>query len=277
MKLASVSLAILLEGEAEQMGATNFALAMAEATKAKLDVIIGVPPIIIPYEAPVPEVVLVNEEQNEKLRADASAMQQRLNAEGTRRGVVVETRIFADPYNPLQPHFLKKARLSDIMIMQVPQKDAPLQRDLAIDLLMDGGAPLLLVPGDWSGKLPNRIIVAWDGSTAAARAVRDAMVLLRSAAMVHVVAVTGEKDIAQNATGADLAAHLTRHGCTVEVDVIPLEKRGVAATLAAHAAKIHADLLVMGGYGHSRLREFVLGGVTRDMFKLGQVPVLMAH
>ncbi len=277
MKLATVSLAILLEGEPEQVGATNYALALAEAAKAKLNVAIGVPPIIIPYEAPVPEVVLVNEAQNETLRADAVAMQRRLESEGTRTGVVIETRIFADPYNPMQPHFLNRARLSDVMIMQAPQKDAPLQRDLAIDLLMDGGAPLLLVPGAWKGKLPGRVLVAWDGSTAAARAVRDAMALLRSAAMVHVVAVTGEKDISRNASGAELAAHLSRHGCTVVVDVLPLEKAGVAATLATHARKTDADLLVMGGYGHSRLREFVLGGVTRDIFKLGQLPVLMAH
>ncbi|MBV1706850.1 MAG: universal stress protein [Hyphomicrobiales bacterium] len=277
MKLATLSLAIVLEGEAEQPGVINFALALAQASGARLNVAVGVPPMIIPYEAPVPEVVLESEAQNEKLHDEAEKLRQRLRTEGERLGVIVETKIFADPYVPLRPYFLNVARLSDITIMEIPQKDAPLQRDMAIDLLMGGGAPLLLVPGTWNDKVPAHILVAWDGSTAATRAVRDAMPLLRAAEMVRVVAVTGEKDISHNANGTDLAAHLTRHGCTVTVDVISLKPGGVAASLMAHAEATGADLLVMGGYGHSRLREFVLGGVTRDFFRWGRLPVLMAH
>ena len=277
MKLATLSLAIVLEGESEQPGVTNFALALAEATGAKLNVMVGVPPMIIPYEAPVPEVVLASEAENEKLHDEAETLQKRLKEQGARVGVIVETKIFSDPYVPLRPYFLNVARLSDFTIMQTPQKDAPMQRDMAIDLLMGGGAPLVLVPGTWNGKVPKHILVAWDGSTAAARAVRDAMPLLHAAEVVRVVAVTGEKDISHNAKGSDLAAHLTRHGCTVTVDVIAMKPEGVAATLTAHADATGADLLVMGGYGHSRLREFVLGGVTRDLFKWGRLPVLMAH
>ena len=119
--------------------------------------------------------------------------------------------------------------------------------------------------------------VAWDGGASAARAVRDALPLLAAAEMVEVVSVLGEKDITAEASGADIARHLTRHCPEVCVNVLPVGEDGVAATLFAHGILTRADLMVMGGYGHSRLREFILGGVTRDTLARTDIPTLLSH
>ena len=154
----------------------------------------------------------------------------------------------------------------------------PQQRDIVIDMLFGSGVPLLLVPANWNKPGPIRkAIVAWDGGASAARAVRDALPLLADAEMVEVVSVLGEKDIAAEASGADIARHLARHCREVSVNVLPVREDGVAATLFAHGILTRADLMVMGGYGHSRLREFVLGGVTRDTLARTDIPTLLSH
>jgi nucleotide-binding universal stress UspA family protein len=103
------------------------------------------------------------------------------------------------------------------------------------------------------------------------------MPLLAAAEMVEVVSVLGEKDIAAEASGADIARHLARHCPEVCVNVLPVGEDGVAATLFAHGILTRADLMVMGGYGHSRLREFILGGVTRDTLARTDIPTLLSH
>jgi nucleotide-binding universal stress UspA family protein len=154
----------------------------------------------------------------------------------------------------------------------------PQQREILIDMLFGSGAPLLLVPANWNKPGPVRkAIVAWDGGASAARAVRDAMPLLAAAEMVEVVSVLGEKDIAAEASGADIARHLARHCPEVCVNVLPVGEDGVAATLFAHGILTRADLMVIGGYGHSRLREFILGGVTRDTLARTDIPTVLSH
>ena len=122
-----------------------------------------------------------------------------------------------------------------------------------------------------------RVIVAWDGSRSAARAVADAMPLLVRAKATEVLTVASEQAKSNEMPGADIAHHLARHGMKVEVDSIVTIDTDVASTILSHAADISADVLVMGGYGHSRLREFVLGGVTRGILGSLTFPTLMSH
>lgn len=122
----------------------------------------------------------------------------------------------------------------------------------------------------------DRVMVCWDGSRNAARAVADAMPLLRRAGAVEVVtidAIERRNEIA----GADIAGHLARHGVKIELKSIAYKGDDVAGIILNHVADSYADLVVMGGYGHSRLREFVLGGATRGMLRSMTVPTLMAH
>jgi nucleotide-binding universal stress UspA family protein len=150
--------------------------------------------------------------------------------------------------------------------------------DLIVEAaLFQTGRPMLLIPyiGVPTVKI-DRIMIAWDGGSSAARAVGDAMPLLRRAKAVEIVIVTGEERKRDMLPGADLAEHLARHGLNVDVKEL-VAADDVQPILLSYASDMSADLMVMGGYGHSRLREFILGGVTRDMFESLTIPCLMAH
>jgi nucleotide-binding universal stress UspA family protein len=123
----------------------------------------------------------------------------------------------------------------------------------------------------------DHVMVCWDSGRAAARAIGDAMPLLQRAGRIEVVIVTNESGKQDQIEGADIGTHLARHGLNVELKRIPLGDIDVAATLLSHAADEGVDFIVMGGYGHSRLREFVLGGVTRSILRSMTAPVLMSH
>jgi len=120
-------------------------------------------------------------------------------------------------------------------------------------------------------------MVCWDGSRAAARAIADAMPFLERAGRAEVVIVGNERGKQDEIEGADLGQHLARHGIKIDVNRIAGGNIDVADALLSHAADSGADFIVMGGYGHSRLREFVLGGVTHSIFRSMTVPTLMAH
>ena len=120
-------------------------------------------------------------------------------------------------------------------------------------------------------------MVCWDASRNAARAVADAMPILAKAGAIDVVIVASERPKSDEVAGADIGHHLARHGLKVEVKRIVATDTDVANTILSHAADTSADFIVMGGYGHSRLREFILGGATRGILSSMTVPVLMSH
>ena len=120
-------------------------------------------------------------------------------------------------------------------------------------------------------------MVCWDGSRSAARAVGDAMPFLTRAKAVEVVLVTGEPAKSNEIAGADIAHHLAPHGLKVDLKEIGVRDLDVPNAIMSHAADEGTDLIVMGGYGHSRLREFVLGGATRGVLSATTVPTLMSH
>ena len=120
-------------------------------------------------------------------------------------------------------------------------------------------------------------MVCWDASRNAARAVADAIPFLERAKAVEIVIVAGERPKSDEIPGADIGQHLARHGLKVEVKRIVAGDTDVASTLLSHAADSSADFLVMGGYGHSRLREYILGGATRGILSAMTLPTLMSH
>jgi nucleotide-binding universal stress UspA family protein len=159
------------------------------------------------------------------------------------------------------------------------REGSPLERELFRGVLFHSGRPVILVPEAFkSTEAPRRILVAWSPEREATRAVHDALPLLRDAELVSIIAVAegstinGEED-----AGADIARHLARHGVNVEVKHVPANGRTAHAVIVDEARYLGAGLIVMGGYGHSRLSEWVFGGVTRDMMADLKTPVLMAH
>ena len=170
-----------------------------------------------------------------------------------------------------------RARLADLAVVGQEDPDAPEPaRQAAIEaLLFDAGVPVLAVPYISEGRFAaRRVAVAWDGSRPAARAVRAALPLLAVAEAVTVVVVDeGQHD----ELGPDLALYLARHGLGVTVRRTPSVDGDIGAALLNEAADAGTEMMVMGAYGHSRIREFVLGGATRTLMEQMTLPTLMAH
>jgi nucleotide-binding universal stress UspA family protein len=148
----------------------------------------------------------------------------------------------------------------------------------AESLLFESGRPLIVVPSIQKiGLKLDRVMVCWDGSRAATRAIADALPFLVKAKDAEIVTMKKGKLKSDMVPGADLAAHLARHDIKVRLTTVPGGDIDAANALLSHAADSGADFIVMGGYGHSRLREFVLGGVTRTFLESMPVPTLMSH
>jgi nucleotide-binding universal stress UspA family protein len=143
--------------------------------------------------------------------------------------------------------------------------------------LFESGRPLVVVPYiQRRGITLERVLACWDGSRTAARAIGDAMPFLERAKAVEVVIVAEERK-SEEMTGANMSAHLVRHGVAASVKRIAKGDIAIQDALLSYAADSGADFMVMGGYGHSRLREFILGGVTRGILASMTLPVLMSH
>jgi nucleotide-binding universal stress UspA family protein len=144
--------------------------------------------------------------------------------------------------------------------------------------LFDSGRPMLVVPYiQREGLKLDRVLVCWDGSRNASRAIADALPFLERAKAVDVLVVGKGRDRGDEIPGADIAQHLARHSLNVDLKRIVAADTDVANTILSYAADSSADLIVMGGYGHSRLREFVLGGATRGILQTMTIPTLMSH
>lgn len=179
-----------------------------------------------------------------------------------------------------------RARYCDLVIIGQSNRDEPspaVMADFPGSVIIQAGRPVLVLPH--SGALPsigNQVLVAWDGSRESARAIHDALPLLKEAKRVHLLVVNPDHankngDQAHGAEpGADMALHLARHGITLELHT-RTTVLGVGETILQVAQELSCDLIVMGGYGHTRFREMILGGATRTVLEKMMVPVLMSH
>ncbi len=172
-----------------------------------------------------------------------------------------------------------RARTRDLSLVAIgPAVQA--ERGLAEALLFGSGRPVLVYRESQEIMAADgfdTVAIAWDGGARAARAVADALPLLARARDVRIFVAVGEKPQAVKGMAGDLVRHLAAHGVAAEVDERPDQGQSIGDRLAAYAAATRADLLVMGGFGHTRVREFVLGGATRAMLEAPPCPVLMSH
>lgn len=153
-------------------------------------------------------------------------------------------------------------------------------RDLAETILFTSGRPVLVYPEGseaTAGDRFERVAIAWDGGRAAARAVADALPILQRAGEVRIFTALGDKPDAVKGTADGLVRHLRAHGIEAGVDERLEHDRGIGCRLGDYVADAGIDLLVMGGYGHARLREFVLGGATDAILEAPPCPVLLSH
>jgi len=168
------------------------------------------------------------------------------------------------------------ARLRDLTILSAP---VSYDQWYAEALIFGSGRPTLILPENPRPR-PfglETMVVAWDFSRAAARAISDAVPILELAKKVRVVTVVNEKALDTKRSGEELAKNLARHGIDVVLDKVDAKGRAIGAVLESYTVSHKADLLVMGAYGHSRLREFVLGGATQSLLSKPPLPILFSH
>jgi nucleotide-binding universal stress UspA family protein len=196
-----------------------------------------------------------------------------------RAGVSAESRIISASISGAADQLGRIARRFDLVVVGQAEGDKAMPDEVVDEsVLFESGRPVIFVPFiQKAGLKLDRVMVCWDGSRAATRAVADSIPLLQKAKLVEIVLVASKGFKADEAPGTDLAKHLARHGLDVNLKRIPSPGIDVASTILSYAADSNADMIVMGGYGHSRLREFVLGGVTRSILETMTVPALMSH
>jgi nucleotide-binding universal stress UspA family protein len=171
------------------------------------------------------------------------------------------------------------ARLKDLSIVPVKPDDDRAERVIE-GLIFQSGRPILLCPEELAAELPvnfGRVIVGWDHSAPAARAVGDALSILRGVRDVQVITATDGNTLAEQQSGAALIRHLAEHGIDASFETVRIDDSSVGKILEAEVKARGIDLLVMGAYGHSRLNEWVWGGATKTI--IGRPPcwVIMSH
>lgn len=256
----------------------DVAITLAAAHDAHLTGIhVLVWPLIPPYIASQlpPE---AHEIQGRQLRDAASRARAMFEERARLGGVRHEWRsVEGDLIETMTLH----ARYSDLAVVGQGIDSDDYERGLptlAAELALSVGRPVLVVPryGTFT-TVGERVLVAWNGSREATRAVNDAIPILQRAGKATVLTIDSEGEHRHRVPGADVSLHLARHGITVEAASTPATSISVGDALLSYAADLVADLIVMGAYGHSRLRERVLGGVTRHLLQSMTVPVLMSH
>jgi nucleotide-binding universal stress UspA family protein len=268
-----------LTGGQPQDFAADYAISVAKDFGAH---IVGVGFI---YEPIIPGSVLggvptdLIEVQREENTKNAKAAIARFEAAAKEAGLSFEPRMLDASIAGAADLFGRIARRFDLAVVGQARREHGASEELLIEgALFGSGRPVVVVPYiQKQGMSLEHVMICWDGSRPAARAIADSLPFLMRAKSVDIVVVTGERDKSGEITGANMSRHLARHGVTVEIKRVAADNVDVQSAILAHAADSGADFMVLGGFGHSRLREFILGGVTRSILASMPVPVLMSH
>ncbi|MBR0791502.1 universal stress protein [Bradyrhizobium manausense] len=230
-----------------------------------------------------PKVVFPDDPESAELKGrEAGDMQQLLNAftnAASRAGIRAQSRSGRVPADQIASTLAEHARFSDLTLIPVKPHDSRTE-NLVETFLFQSGRPLLLCPEQHVAALRpdfENVVIAWDHSARAARAVGDAMPILQAAAVVRVITVTDDKDEAIMQSGNSLVHHLREHGIYASFETVKGSGSSIGKVLGSWAHSLAVDAIVMGAYHHSRLNETVWGGVTKTV--IGQPPcwVMMSH
>lgn len=253
----------------------DFACALAARLESHLVGLAVLSPLSIPGTAPTEVVVDLLSEQWESDRRALEEAAAAFAAHAQAKGLAsVEARfVVGVPEFAVALH----ARYADLVIVG---QGAASDGGIAESLVLNAGRPVLVVPRSVElRQIGERIMVAWNARREATRALTDAIPMLQRAKQVDIVTVNAETKSEGHGEipGADIALYLARHGVNANVLATTAVGTDVGAWLLSRAADLGADMIVMGAYGHSRLRELVLGGATRTVLESMTVPVLMSH
>lgn len=263
----------------ERDAAANYAVSLASIFKAHLvgvafvydpmvsaNLIVGIPAELI-------------DAQRAATRHLANEAVARFEALAKQAGVVTKSQMIDVAPGKVGDTFGQLARSFDLSVIRQAEPNKAAQEVPIIEgALFESGRPVIVVPYvQTQGATFNRVMVGWDGSRTAARAIGDAMPMLERAKMIEVFTVVAGPTKNTELPEIDIGQHLSRHGLNVDVKRIATEGINVPDAILSHAADISADFMVIGGYGHSRLREYVLGGATRGILASMTLPTLMSN
>ncbi|MGN6283720.1 MAG: universal stress protein [Afipia sp.] len=267
-----------IEPDASRDGVSDYAISIAEEFESHLAGVgmagLDIPTVMMP-DFPtdlVGKILLENEEI-------AKQSIKRFEQAATRQGISFEQRLVTRQVAAPNAFSAMARRFDLSVVMQTDVDEGAINEMLIEATLFDSGRPIVVVPYFQKDPLKlDKIVCCWDGSRAATRAINDAMPFLKRAKSTELFIVINEKTSGDDEIrGVEMANHLARHGVHVDVETTPVADIDVPDAILSHAADCSANLIVMGGYGHSRLREFVLGGATRTILSSMTAPVFMSH
>lgn len=277
-RMADVGCLIRISDDTPQAGYRQ-AIAFAAAAEAHLLVIIGVQTFNAPYTpfwtGMASSIVA---EVNEKAKSQAASLAETIRNEAAAVGVVADVETVAGPFAEVAESAANAARSVDLVVVDQQHGALDTAEMLLEEALFRSGRPVFIAsPKSPARSVIRRIVVGWDGSAHAVRAVSDALFVFPTIEKVEIVTVSGEKSLANSLPAVDFARHLARKGVECVLTDIDRSGRSVAKTLDEYATATKADVLVTGAFGHSRLREFLLGGVTVELTDTAITPLLMSY
>jgi nucleotide-binding universal stress UspA family protein len=259
--------------------AAQFAISIAAKFEAHVaGIAFAYDPVITPTVMDGLSAAWVDAQRTEN-RATAEKAVDRFEAAAKRQGLSAEHRIIEASIGGAANLFGRIARRFDLAVVGQTAPERMLPDDLLIEAaLFESGRPVVVVPYIQREDLKlDHVLVCWDGSRNAARAIADSLPFLMRTNKVEIIIVGSGSGKADELPGADIGEHLARHDLNVGVKRLVAADVDVSNIILSYVVDCAADFIVMGGYGHSRLREFVLGGATRGILQSMTVPVLMAH
>ena len=264
------------KGPAEAL--TRYAIEFAAGQGAHLSISVGAIRLFAPAVVMVREARSLIAKANEKQKSQAEVYGADLLARSAASGVTASLDIDQGEYGRMSARIAHLARFADIAILEADAGNVSLHQGVLEEVLFESGRPIIVVPPTWSGSTKvNKAIVSWDGTAKAARALGDAMPLLRHASEVEIVSISGDPDASKRIDAAEIAPHVARHCKNVTVTSLPVQDNDVAATLSSHAKLTRADIIVMGAFARTKWRQLILGGVTSTMISNPPCPVLMSY
>jgi nucleotide-binding universal stress UspA family protein len=270
---------IIRAGETLPEAATQQAIALATAHGSHLTLTIATQHLATPY-SPIWTSMGAGLVKELNARAKAKADEAADSARTALRiaGVNGDIIVLIDSGGDAADIAVRAARASDLIVVDQPDAVLDARATILEEALFRSGRPVMVAtPKRAAMQTATKAMLAWDGTAHAARAASDLIGLFPSIKHVDLVSVMGDKDMARTLPGADFARHLSRKRIDASIVELSTAKAPVATLLDAHATSSGADIIAMGGYGHSRLRQFVLGGVTVSMIQSAGTPLLMAY
>ena len=280
MAIKDIFLPLLGEPDAAAIAAIDKCAAVAGHLGARVTA------MAVEEDIPVRPKVMISDDLDNAAAAgavrsvsDARGLLKAFDAAATRFGVRNEQTLIRPAAVDIAEHFAVCARIRDLSLVPVKTDDDRSER-IVERLIFESGRPILMCPQEFSGDLPvsfNDVVIAWDHTAPAARAVADALPILQSASNVRIITATDDKTTAELVSGAALVNHLAEHGIKTTFETVKIDGSSVGKVFEAYVKAKVVDLLVMGAYRHSRLNEVMWGGATKTV--IGRPPcwVMMSH